>query len=628
MTPPRAPAVAPEATHAPTHPNPIDLLEAEATPSPATSEATPTASAPALSGRRRFLQSAGAGALVAAAAAAAPAPARAQEAAPDATQAGMRRVSGAEQAQARETEGASSIAWAEAVAATASPEVIALNRMGFGPRPGDLAKLMAMGASSDARLQAYVEQQLNPGAIDDSDVHGRIAAQGFTTLTKTRTQLWQEHLKAPNLDWSERIRPLTETLHATFLRAIYSKRQLAEVLTDFWHNHFNVYAWDIWGAATWVHTDRDVIRANLFGNFRTMLDGIARSPAMLYYLDNVSNTGAGPNENFARELIELHTMGAENYMGVQSIVDPNTGEYRHPAPKDANNKPLLYVDEDVYAATQCFTGWRIHDETGEFFFDDSVHEKYSKTVLAYTLASGAGEDDGRRVLDILANHAGTAHYICRKLCRRLISDDPPESVVQAAANVWMANRTAPDQLRKVVRTILLSNEFRTIFSQKMKRPFEFAMSAIRATNTDFAYDDNFRWRFETLGQPLFSWRPPNGYPDTKEAWNSTMLMLQRWRYTTYLVDWWRYPDDGSGEEKTRFNMRVQMPASVRTPNAVVDFWVDRMLGRALPSEERTALVNFMAAGRNPDADLPDGELEDRPRFLVGLLLSSPSFQWR
>ncbi len=279
-----------------------------------------------------------------------------------------------------------------------------------------------------------------------------IAAQGFTTLGKSRAQLWLDHVVKPGVTWDERMQPARETMAATFLRAVYSQRQLVEVLADFWHNHFNVYGWDSWSAGTWVYYDRDALRGNMLGNFRQMLGAVAQSAAMLYYLDNVSNTSAGPNENYARELFELHGLGAENYFGVASTVGAD-GSYEHPAPKDANGKPLMYVDEDIYSATQCFTGWRIDATTGDFRFDDSVHAKYSKIVLAQNIPSGSGQQDGETVLDLIANHVGTARYISRKLCRRLIGDDPPESVVQAAADVFHAQRAAPDQLRQVVRTI-------------------------------------------------------------------------------------------------------------------------------------------------------------------------------
>jgi uncharacterized protein (DUF1800 family) len=531
---------------------------------------------------------------------------------------------GAPPAPAMRTPSRRSAASVEAI--PPSPEIIALNRMAFGPRPGDLDVLMALGSNSEERLRAFVDQQLAPETIDDSQCESILAAQGFTTLHKSRQQLWTDHAIG-DVPWSERMKPLEETIRATFIRAIYSKRQLVEVLADFWHNHFNVYAWDRWAASTWVHYDRDVIRGHLLGNFRQMLGAVAKSPAMLYYLDNISNTSAGPNENYARELFELHTLGAENYFGVASIVGPDGG-YHHPAPKDANGVALMYIDEDVYAATQCFTGWRIDQATGNFRFDDAVHAKYSKIVLAKATPSGAGVQDGEFVLDLLANHPGTARYICRKLCRRLISDNPPETVVQAAADVFYARRNAPDQLKQVVRTILLSPEFRSTWGEKIKRPFEYVVSLLRAANANFAWSNDFRWRYEPLGQALFSWPPPDGYPDTKERWTGTMTILQRWRICNWLMDGWKIGGEGEDKNNLRIDCVVQTPANVRRPTALVDFWSRRILGRLLPTEERQPIVEFMAAGRNPDQDLPADQIAERLRFMVGLIFMSPSFQWR
>lgn len=508
-----------------------------------------------------------------------------------------------------------------------APEIIALNRIAFGPRPGDLAALMALGGTSQERLQAYVEQQLNPAGIDDGACDAVIAVQELSTLGKTRGQLWVDHVTKKDISWDERIRPARETRVATFFRAIYSKRQLVEVLADFWHNHFNVYGWDSWSAGTWVYYDRDVLRANMLGNFRTMLGAVAKSAAMLYYLDNVSNTSAGPNENYARELFELHTLGAENYFGVASTVGPDGG-YLHPAPKGDDGKPLEYVDEDIYSATQCFTGWRIHETTGEFRFDDAVHAKYSKIVLGQNIPSGSGQQDGELVLDLLANHTGTARYISRKLCRRLIGDDPPEAVVQAAADVFHAQRAAPDQLKQVVRTILLSPEFSATWGAKIKRPFDYVISLLRATDANFAWSDSFGWRYEAMGQALFNWRPPDGYPDRKENWSSTMPMLQRWRTCNWLMDSWKIGGDGADKDKLRIDCRSQMPAGILTPTAIADFWIDRLLSRPMPAEEREAIVDFMAAGRNPANNLPEDQIAERLRFMVGLILMAPSFQWR
>ncbi len=180
--------------------------------------------------------------------------------------------------------------------------VIAFNRMGFGPRPGDWTMWQGLGANDEARFQAYVNQQLSPASIDDSACDARIAAGGFVILNKSLRQLWQDHVIDNPGDYAWYVRPADETYHATWLRAIYSKRQLLEVLADFWHNHFNVYAFDQ-AAPVFVHHDRDAIRANALGNFRTLVEAVGSGTAMLFYLDNVYSSDGGPNENYARELL-------------------------------------------------------------------------------------------------------------------------------------------------------------------------------------------------------------------------------------------------------------------------------------------------------------------------------------
>ena len=503
-----------------------------------------------------------------------------------------------------------------------SAAVIAFNRMGFGPRPGDIAAFNALGSNDVDRLTAYVDQQISPGSIDDSACDARISAAGFTTLNKSQAQLWQDHVEA-DVSWSERIRPFYEIERMAFLRGVHSKRQLVEVLTDFWHNHFNIYGYDYWCAPLWVHYDRDVIRGNQLGNFREMLEAVAKSPCMLYYLDNYTSTNAGPNENWARELIELHTLGAKNYLGVMRQVD---------VPLDGTGKPVGYVDDDVFEATRCFTGWTFDFDTGLFEYRSDWHDHFQKTVLgSYMAPNQAALADGLDVLDAVAFHPATASHIAEKLCRRLISDDPPQTVVDAATAVFEAGQNDSDQLAQVVRTILLSEEFRTTWGEKIKRPFEVAVSAMRAAGAEFSFSidesetDSYLWRYDQAGQPLFSWRAPNGYPDVKEDWQSATPRVHLWRMCNWLVD---VEDDS---DNFLLDVVDQTPAHVRTANELVDFWIDRALGRAMPAAERSELVEFMAQGHNPTYDLPidsDFDTQERLRSLVSLIFMSPSFLWR
>jgi len=500
--------------------------------------------------------------------------------------------------------------------------VIALNRMGFGPRLGDIGAFRALGGNSQARMQAYVDQQLNPASIDDSACDARIAAAGFTTLGKSQAQLWQDHV-ASDPEWYERMRPFFEIERMTFLRAVHSKRQLVEVLADFWHNHFNVYGYEYWIGPLWTYWDRDVIRAHQLGNFRDMLEAVAAGPCMLYYLDNYTNSSAGPNENWARELIELHTLGAENYLGVMRQVD---------VPLDGLGRPVGYVDDDVFEATRCFTGWTFDFDTGLFSYRADWHDHFQKTFLgAYMPPNQAQLADGRDVLDAVAFHPGTARHIAGKLCRRFISDDPPQTVIDAAAAVFESAQNDSDQLAQVVRAILLSDEFLTTWGEKIKRPFEVAVSAMRSAGAEFSFaldegeTDSLLWLYDQAGQPLFSWRAPNGFSDVKDDWQSTTPRVHLWRVCNWLVD---VEDD---VDNHLMDVVAQTPAGVRSANDIADHWIGRILGRPIPAADRLEIVDFMAQGFNPSLDLPvdsDWNTQERLRAMVGLIFMTPSFLWR
>ncbi|MEM7482696.1 MAG: DUF1800 domain-containing protein [Acidobacteriota bacterium] len=511
-----------------------------------------------------------------------------------------------------------------------SAGVIAYSRLAFGPRPGEIDAFNALAGTDPARLQAWVDQQLDPASLDDSHIDNRIAASGFTTLGKTVTQLWTEHAIAQDIPWDEVIRPLRETELVTFLRAIYSRRQLFEVMVDFWHNHFNVYAHEWPFAPMWVHSDRDAIRAHAFGNFRQMIEAVARTPAMLHYLDNAENSFEDANENYARELLELHGLGAEHYFGniPQGAV-----------PRDAQNRPRGFVEDDVVAAARCLTGWTVSDRSwdpeignsGEFLYYDPWHDHDPKHLLGIDLPGNqAPMKDGHDLFDLIAGHPGTARHVAGKIARRLLGDVPPASVVDAAAAVFAAQISAPDQLAQVIRTIVLSPEFLQTWGDKVKRPFEIAVGAFRATTGDIPFlrgDDAtnwFYWEYYQTGQPLFGWHPPNGYPDFKSAWNTTAPRVMSWRLANMLIQ----VNDGENEY---FEFLSQMPPDVRSAEAIVTFWTERMLGRPTPPSEHTKLVEFMAQGHNPSFDLPldtDEGTQIRLRALIALILQSPSFLWR
>ena len=511
-----------------------------------------------------------------------------------------------------------------------SAAVIALTRLGFGPRPGDVEAFNALGATDAERLAAYLDEQLDPDSIDDSAAEARIAQSGFTTLEKPLDQLWLDHVVNTD-DWEVVMQPFWETELATFLRGIHSRKQLLEVIADFWHNHFNVYAYDYPHGSVWPHTDRDAIRAHALGNFRQLLEAVAKTPAMLWYLDNAYNSFEDANENYARELMELHTLGAEAYLGSipQGVV-----------PLDGDGRPIGFVEEDVVAAARCLTGWTVSDRswdpdignTGLFLYYDPWHDHDAKTVLGADLpANQAPMQDGWDLFDLLAEHPATARHIATKLCRRLLGDGAPASVIDAATATFADQVSAPDQLAQVVRTIVLSSEFSSTWGDKVKRPLEIAISAFRGAGGDLPFvlrneaTDYFLYAYYITGQPLFSWHPPNGYPDVKVAWNTTSPRVMCWRLANTLM--MLYDDN----DNFYFDVLGQTPAGVRSAQDLVSFWTERVLGQPAAAVDEAELVDFMAQGHNPTFDLPldtDEDTQDRLRALVALIFMSPSFLWR
>ncbi len=513
--------------------------------------------------------------------------------------------------------------------------VAVLNRMGFGPRPGDIDSFNALGSTDDERLRAYVDQQLNPDSIDDSEFENRYNEAGFETLHKSHEELYSDHIANNPYDsnddiyWDWYSKPAYELIDATLLRAVYSRKQLVEVLADFWHNHFNIFFWQDDGVPLLASYNRDALRKHMLGNFRQMLEAVAQHPSMLYYLNQNNSTDAGPNENFARELFELHTLGAENYLGVR---DPLT------VGKDAGGITVGYVDNDVYEAARCLTGWRVDDDlgewedgvekTGNFLYYKSWHDRFNKLVLGqYIPADQEDLKDGRDVLDLLAHHPGTAHHIALKLARRLISDSPSEAVVQAAADTFLANKDAPDQLKRVVETILLSADFSQTFGAKIKRPLEAVVSTMRALNSEFTQvPSGVPWMLSMMGQALFERRPPDGYPDVKEVWANSMSLLYRWNFAVGIAENWL--DDEDQGRAIRTDVYAQTPTEIRTAEGLADFWIPRILNRAMSESGRAAVIAMMAQEFSPQETLPEDHVQYVLPGMVEVILMSPDFQWK
>ena len=512
----------------------------------------------------------------------------------------------------------------------------ALGNMSYGATAADIAAFNALGSTDTARMTAYVDRQLDWESIDDSAVESRLASAGYTTLGKSLQQLWTDHVLGDPA-WEVRMRPAWEIQRASLVRAVHSKRQLRELLVTFWHDHFNVMATDYSAGPVYVHYDRDVIRANAFGNFRTMLEAVAQSTAMLYYLDNRSNTRAGPNENFARELMELHTFGTENYLG---FVDP----FKVPPCPEDPSYPIGYTDVDVYEAAAAFTGWTVKDghwefpaeDDGTFVYRSSWHDAGPKFPLGMFLnPEQPALKDGRDILDRLASHPRVAKFICKKLIRRFCADRPSQQLIDSAALVFRANWQKPDQIKRTLRHILLSDAAFNGWGEKRRRPFEAVAAALRMSGSNWTprvgdgKSDEFSWRMGFTGHMPYDWPAPNGYPDTAVAWSGSNSLGMTWK----LLNWLAETKDGEVPLLPILDA-TRSGVSQWTSTALVDFWCKRLLGY-LPAR-RSVLVDFMrqngAAGdviSDTDAwagnDLKRHYNQQRLRSMVSLVLMSPEF---
>ncbi len=445
-----------------------------------------------------------------------------------------------------------------------------LNRMAFGPRPGEVAAVRAMG------VDRWIATQLAPDRIDDSIATRVVATYGmlgrptsefvsmYTEVQRARRQVKQA---APDsggrasaraalaqasprlaMDARQSQRILGDVQSARLARAVVGDRQLLEVMTDFWENHFTVYAGKGVTRLFIPSYDRDVIRPYALGHFRELLGAVAKSPAMLFYLDQFQSAAdsmhptlassargqqaptaaqrrrlasltpqqraqlqqrlrqtqqqqarRGLNENFARELLELHTLGVDGG----------------------------YTQQDVIEVARSLTGWTMNPRgDAAFVFRPALHDAGEKRVLGVTIPAGRGIEDGEQVLDLLARHPATARFIAQKLAVRLVSDAPPKALVDRATATYLAT---DGDIREVVRTIVTSPEFfsRAAYRAKVKSPFELVASALRAVGADADTTVRSAQLVAYLGAPIFGHQAPNGYPETGEAWMNSGAILNR-----------------------------------------------------------------------------------------------------
>ncbi len=530
-----------------------------------------------------------------------------------------------------------------------SPSSKTLNRLTFGATEQSIAEFEAMGKKQ------WLAEQLSLPALD-ADMVKRLANarlhieyeagyEGFENDGEDRS--WPgrnevipyQYLDVDGaallrltdfdttfIDWEERVRPSREVQSSVFIRSVHAKAQLREVMTQFWHDHVNVNSQSNEVTAAYFVQYDAVMRANSLGNFRKMLGEVTRSPAMLFYLNNEASQASPANENFARELLELHTLGAPNYVN---------GQYASWAEVPGADEGMAqgYLDEDVYEVARAFTGWTFGDGrylaegrnapvTGAFYYEDSWHDPYQKRILGAEFPPNSGPmADGEKVLDLLAAHPGTAHYVCEKICRRLLMDNPPKELVSAAAQTFLAHRDAPDQIGKVIETIVMSETFEAVPARKLKRPFEFLISLYRTAGIQLvspSYD--LVYVLGNTGWSQHEFRPPTGHSDLSEDWANTSALKGTVDLALFAI----------AENFTGVNTdyRALMGEAGKNWGSALIFWFERFKGVDDPKGASVALLD--ALDISPDMPLPedDDELDWLVNAAIGLSALTPKFMFR
>jgi uncharacterized protein (DUF1800 family) len=432
-----------------------------------------------------------------------------------------------------------------------------LGRCTFGLCPGDRGAFLALAPEPRAAAAAWLEQQLAPGQIDDE--RAERALRRCDSLDAPIGELYE--YKPQVL--------LRELTAAALLRATLSKRQLYEVLVEFWTDHFNIDSSK--GECAWLKAgdDREVIRKHALGRFPELLRASAFSPAMLWYLDGRANVkrspGERPNENYARELLELHTLGVHGG----------------------------YTQADVMEAARCLTGWTVRDKNGlrkasvEFHADE--HDDGRKCVLGVEIPAGGGERDAGILIDIVARHPSTATHVATKLCRRFVADEPPPAVVESVAAAF---RSSAGDIKSTLRALFASPEFDRWRGAKLKRPFHYVISILRATEAATDAGPALTSYLARMGHAPFQYPTPDGYPQEAAAWQGALFW--RWKLALALA--------GGHVEGTR----IDAPHLLERVGGN-DGLLAHLLGRQPDAREREL---FLDGGR--------------PK--LGLLLAAPAFQ--
>lgn len=434
-----------------------------------------------------------------------------------------------------------------------------VRRTTLGITKDELARAKALGFSK------YLEEQLKPSVIDDRAVAAFVATN-YATLRMSADQLYGEDLG----------KVMTEIQDATIYRAAFSKRQLYERMVEFWSDHFNIDRNNVGYLKT--TDDRDVIRRHAMGRFPELLKSSAHSAAMMEYLDQTSSRRGNINENYAREIMELHSIGVDGG----------------------------YTQQDVNELARVLTGWTVTG-MGVFTYDAGIHDFGPKRVLGKTIPATApgkglaGKAEADAMIEMLALHPKTALYIATKLTKFLLQYDPTDAVVQTVVAEFL--RTKGD-IPSLIRVILTEQNL-MLAPAKYKRPFHFAISAVRALGPGLTNVSLVRTQINYMGQVLFAWETPDGYPDKMEFWSG--LVLARWNAASAFAS-------ATG---TTFNFDVT-PFVGTSAETGADLIIERVFGGEVPLSLRTRLVDFLRSGPTNTA---------RVREAVSLALSSSQFQW-
>ena len=481
--------------------------------------------------------------------------------------------------------GPAGAAAAAPLALSSDPVLHALRRLTYGPYPGLIATVRGTG------INPWLESQLQPAKIADANVDAIIKA-AFPRMLLSSAQI---RVRYKDKGWQA----LQELKGTTIVRAIWSERQLQEVVHGFWSDHFYTYPID--GASFWGKFDEDKrLRANAFTSFGRLLNLSASSPAMLAYLNNDKSSEDNINENYGRELLELHTLGLAGG----------------------------YTESDVRNAALAMTGWTSDDKTLAFKYDPKMHYNGALKVLGWKHpnidGTAGGIETGQSLLDYLAAHPATARHISTKLCRRLVADSPPAALIASTTKVFLASKGSVPEL---LRHIVASREFAASAGRKVRRPFDMVTASIRATGGRYRTSQgkqggfDLLWPLSEMGHSPFGWIDPNGYPDTAESWLSSVGVLGRWNTSIAIAgNWFKGIDMLDAKALAGGKDR---PAKA---GPLVDALTLALTGQRFAKAHRNAIVEYLDASESTIID--DNTLGWRGPRIIALILASPYLQVR